>query len=264
MIEAATTHMIPGRIGVKMGPNDADPSGILVPYPEICFRGAPRAAAYVMVVDCIGGWVADRASDQDWVTTTDLSVRMPVPLTPDEILTTATPLRSGRRIISAQVAMTNGLGEPIAHGYTSFARVPRRDGDGTRIRIGDIEGITCEPLTEPLAEAAGITVLDAMTGRTTTELTSALTNPMNALQGAMAALLAEVSAIAVLDSNRGAEHVVTGIDLRYLSMGNVGPITTVATIIGDPSAGQVRVELRDKGHDDRIIAVVLASLVVAG
>lgn len=244
-----------------MGPNDADPSGLLVPYPEICFRGAPRAAAYVMIVDCIGGWVADRASDQDWVTTTDLSVRMPVAVTPEEIRSVADPLRAGRRIISAQVAMSNGSGEAIAHGYTSFARVPRRDGDGKRIRIDEIERMHSEPLTEPLSEAAGITVIDAAAGITTTELTAQLTNPMNALQGAMTALIAEVAAIAALDANTGEEHVVTGIELRYLSMGTIGPITTEATVIGASSAGQVRVELRDRGHDDRIIAVVLASLV---
>jgi acyl-coenzyme A thioesterase PaaI-like protein len=256
--------MIPGQIGVRMGPSDADPSGLLVPYSEICFRGAPRAAAYTMIVDCIGGWVADRASEEDWVTTTDLSVRMPNANTPGEIRSLATPLRTGRRIIAAQVAMSDETGEAIAHGYTSFARVPRRDGDGTRIRIDEIEHMHASALTEPLEQAAGIEVVDAAAGATTTELTARLTNPMNALQGAMTALIAEVAAISALDARTDGEHIVTGIDLRYLSMGNVGPITTAATIIGAPSAGQVRVELRDQGHDDRIIAVVMASLVTAG
>ncbi len=255
--------MIPGRIGVAMRSIDGTPTGTLEPYPEICFRGAPYAAVYAFMVDSIGGWVADRESVDDWVTTSDLSVRMPTHRTADEIRAQASPLRTGRRIISSQVEITDETRSSIAHGYTAFARVPRRPGDGPRIRIDELDGrnqaLAPPLLTEPLHRAAGIEVLDAATGATSTELTDALVNPMNALQGAMTALVAEMSSIAMLDHVGEREHIVTGVDVRYLAMGNVGPITTTAAPIGPIDGGQARVEVRDQGHENRLIAAVLVS-----
>jgi len=128
------------------------------------------------------------------------------------------------------------------------------EGKGDVIRVA---------LTVLLAEAAGARTIDASIGHVEVDLDDALKNPAGAMQGAMVGLVGELSAEALAEHHTGRPHVVTDIDVRYLSMGRIGPVHARAEFVGPAAHGTVRVELRDRGNDDRVTAAILARVVPA-
>jgi hypothetical protein len=56
--------------------------------------------------------------------------------------------------------------------------------------------------------------------------------------------------------------VATGMEIRYLAPGRVGPILATSTVLPGPddSTTLVRVQLTDSGADNRLMAVALVSV----
>ncbi len=250
------------RLGLTATRDPADPI-LLDPFPEICAFGAIRPAVLVLIVDMMGGFIAEEGADGDWVFTTDLSLRAPLARIPRRVEARGTLLRRGRGSISCEVALSAD-GAPFAHGQTGFIRMPRRHGDpphphqheGARFRAG-------ARIDVPLPEACGIQVIDPATGHVELELLDTLRNPAGALQGAIVSLLAEVSAEELAAAHLRRPCRVADVDIRYLAMARVGPVRARAWWIGPPEAGSIRVELRDRGNDDRLTAAVLLRVVSA-
>ena len=163
--------------------------------------------------------------------------------------------------MSTEVRLLDDAGSTVAFGYAGFNRQTRRPGDNPK---PDIDAASRRlrsivPLDQPLADAAGVRVLDAATGATHTELVETLRNPAGALQGAMVSIVGEVAAEALLEHHGFTAHVITDIDIRYLAMGRVGPIGSRAWFIGDAgdeSPPPIAVELYDRGQDDRLITTM--------
>jgi acyl-coenzyme A thioesterase PaaI-like protein len=85
-----------------------------------------------------------------------------------------------------------------------------------------------------------------------------LLNPAGILQGGVAALLAELAAQRFLEAAGGRRLVISGFDVRYVTMGRVGPFEAVVTPIG---ADNAVVHLLDRGADDAIVTHNLISFV---
>ena len=82
------------------------------------------------------------------------------------------------------------------------------------------------------------------------ELRPELLNPAGILQGGVTALLAELAAQRTLEASTGRDLVVTSFDVRYVTMGRVGPFDAVVEPIGPETAV---VKVVDRGADDAVV-----------
>lgn len=254
----------PARLGVRADPLAEEPNGWLQPYPNICNHGVLHASAHVMFVDMLAGFIAERFSDSDWVFTTDLSSWAPPRLAPPRIEGHSSLLRRGRNLVTAEVFLYEPDGTAFGYGQSSFIRVPRRHGDPPKPHLHESRmGMDRPGLDRPLYEAVGIEIDDPAAGRVVVGLRDDLRNPAGAMQGAMVAAVGEAAAQTLAEHTRRGPHVVADLDVRYLAMGRVGPIASTATFVGDPAAGSVRIELRDTGAGDRVMAAMLARVASA-
>jgi acyl-coenzyme A thioesterase PaaI-like protein len=227
------------------------------PYPEVCSHGALRATVVASAVDLVGALTAREVAGPDMTMTSDLSLRIPQPGAPARLLAHAEPLRVGRRLVTTAVRLTSD-DTTWAYGETSFVRIPREtDASLDASRLSTPESIESHPLTRPLDAEVGIEVVDPATGTLALPLREALRNPEGVLQGALVALLAECAALSLADHAAGHGKAVTELDLRYLSAVSRGPAVSRAHWIGPAPGGMLRVELRDRGRDDRLTATAL-------
>jgi acyl-coenzyme A thioesterase PaaI-like protein len=239
------------RTGVRDSPLTIDP------YPEICRHGALRATVIASAVDLVGSLFTREAAGKDILYTTDLSIRIPTPGIPDRIETHGEVLRAGRKSVATGVALRID-GKAWAYGQTSFTRVPRPDEE--RISLEDIalpSELARHPLSRPLEEEVGIESVDPGRGIVEVLLRPPLLNPEGTMQGALVALLVEVAAERLAEFHLKTPQIVTELDLRYLSTARFGPVVAMAFWIGAPEHGMIRVDLKDRGNDDRLTATAL-------
>jgi acyl-coenzyme A thioesterase PaaI-like protein len=245
------------RLGIRSRRDPSHPLS-LRPFPAICAKGVVRPSVLVLAVDMMAGFHAEAGAGTDWVFTTDLSLRCPARHIPEQVVVTGRPLRVGRGTVSADVELIAD-GKPYAYGQSGFVRIPRRHGDPPQPHLhSDQEFLREPPIEEPLALAVGIQIIDPALGHCELALRDELLNPARVLQGAIVSLIAEVAAESLAEHTQRRPQLVTEIDIRYLAMGRVGPIASHAWWIGEPGSGAIRVELRDRGNDDRLTTAVLA------
>jgi acyl-coenzyme A thioesterase PaaI-like protein len=252
------------RIGVHRAaegdPVSAEGGGVLVlrPQPELLVHGCVRISALVLMVDMGGGFSAHRAAFPDWTFTSDLSVRVAALPAPDLIVARTRVLRAGRGTMMTEVDL-RGDGAPLGVGYAGFNRQTRREGDHPNPDIDEAARRwgRYTPLDASLVDTVGVHVVDAAAGHVEMAMRDDLRNPAGALQGAMVAIVGEVAAETLLAHHGAARAVVTDIDIRYLSMGRIGPIYSRARLLGSSAHDALAVELFDRGNDDRIISVML-------
>jgi acyl-coenzyme A thioesterase PaaI-like protein len=264
MIDPAAS--IPARVGIVPELADGEFSACaLEPYPALCHHGVVRASVWALMADMVGGLSIDKLAGEDWVFTTDLSVRVPVAPAPRRVLGTAVPLRIGRGNAASEVFMREPDGTLVAYGQTDFTRLARRPDDPPKpgLADGQVRWPDRERIDLALSEAAGIAVVDASRGVVEVELADELRNPAGAMQGGMVALVGEVAAEEIVGHHVGTAQVVTDLDIRYLAMGRVGPIVTEAGLIGPAADASVHVLLRDRGNGDRVVAAIMARTATA-
>ena len=225
------------------------------PYAQTCHRGAVRPSVLLVAVDFIAGMVALDGADGDWVLTTEMGLRTGARPMPTEVALSGSLLRSGGNTVSTEIWL-EADGEPFGYAQAGFTRIPRREGDPPAFDVSafpaDAEVVR---LTRPFATEVGIEI--EAPGRTSVALHGEIRNPAGAMQGSISALLAEVAAESLADAHGGPPQIVTDVDLRYLAMARTGPIAAHARWIARPEDRAIRVELRDRGKDDRTTATVL-------
>jgi acyl-coenzyme A thioesterase PaaI-like protein len=240
---------------------DRDAPMTIEPYKEVCRHGALRATVIAAAVDLVGSLFTREAAGTEITTTTDLSLRIPEPGCPTKLTAHGRPLRTGRSGVVTEVELVTSDG-PWAYGQTSFARMPRPESQ--QVTLEDLAlpaALPQHPLTRPLEQEVGVQLVDANRGSIEVELRPALLNPEGAMQGALVALLIEVAAEQLAEHDRRAAQHVVSLDLRYLSTAKRGPVVSRALWIGTPAKGMMRVELRDRGRDDRLTAAAIVGVV---
>ena len=248
------------RLGIRARRGPEGPLYV-EPFAQICQRGMIRSSVLVLAVDMMGGFIAEAGAGTDWIFTTDLSLRTPALPPPQRIEAVGRLLRSGRGLVHCDVELRDAAsGREFAYGQTGFMRVPRRHGDPEHPHLHEPVWIEDgRRIERPLAEEVGVRTLDPERGHVEVEMRDALRNHAGALQGALAAFVAEVAAESLAEAARGEPRAVTDLDVRYLAMGRVGPIWTRAAWVGD-ARDTIRVELRDRGSSDRLVTAVLAKI----
>ena len=148
--------------------------------------------------------------------------------------------------MSIELPMRDAAGDASATGVATFIRLPRRPQDPPRPDF-PVDSVSAWPAPEaPLDH-----LLDARPTERglAVDLREELLNPAGILQGGVAALLAELAALDRLDT-ADERLVVTSFDVRYVTMGRVGPVEAVVDPVG-PHAAVVR--LLDRGADDACV-----------
>lgn len=236
---------LPSQMGSHLRVVDGIGECWLVVSPEICSHGVARGAALVMLVDVGAGWAAEKASDDDWSFTVDIGIRR-TPTVTDRIDGTPVVQRAGRTV-SIDFPMRDGAGHTTAAGVSTFIRLPRRPQDPPRPDFPENSMAVWQPPDAPLED-----LLDArsVADGLRVDHRPDLLNPAGILQGGVAALLAELAAQRALEGLAGRDLVVSSFDVRYVTMGRVGPFDAVVEPIGTDTAV---VRILDRGADDAVV-----------
>ncbi|MEZ5168234.1 MAG: hypothetical protein R2695_17790 [Acidimicrobiales bacterium] len=213
--------------------------------PELCSHGLVRGSVLVMLVDVGAGWAAEQCSEGDWTFTVDIGLRR-APVATERISGVPAVQRAGRTV-SVDLGLRDETGVATAHGVSTFIRLPRRPDDRPRVDVPTDLMAFGEPPYAPLAEQLAATPTDL---GLQVELRPELLNPARILQGGVASLLAELAAQERMERLTGEALVVTSFDVRYITMGRVGPIEAVVEPLGDRAAV---VKLIDRGANDAVV-----------
>jgi uncharacterized protein (TIGR00369 family) len=226
---------------------------------EICTdHGVARTGVLATLVDVIGGGLAAAAAHPSWIATADLTIHIPAPPGPGATVEArARVLRSGRTTVVLEVDLLDERERGVGIATMSFSVLPRRD-----INPDITESLEPGPttmatetsgLTQPLAGALAVRVLDAGRGEVEVPVTEWTRNSMGAMQGGVVAMVADIAAEHALRSASRRPMVVRDMQLTYLGFGRTGPVRTRTEILG---AGAARVEIIDTGSEDRRMTTV--------
>ena len=235
-------------LGARFGVVDGQRTGWIDARPALCRHGVLRAAGLVMLIDMAAGYEAEMHAGRDWNFTADLGVRRsPVPI--ERVEGIPVVQRAGRTI-SIDVPLRDADGRAVGHGVSTFTRVAARPGDPERPDY-PLDSMAALPVTD-------LDAAEALEARPdgddlVVELRPGMLNPAGVLQGGVASLIAEMAALRVAEERVDGPLVVTAFDIRYVSMGRVGPVRAVVELLGRPADGLAVVKLLDTGAEGRVI-----------
>jgi acyl-coenzyme A thioesterase PaaI-like protein len=250
---------LPGRLGIVVDPFDDPGFGYVDGFPEITHLGHIRPSVVMLLVDMVGGLLDEIADPHAWHFTTDFNLRMFDGPPAKRVEAHAQRLRLGKSSSVVEMDLTDGTDRSIGYSQIGFARKELRPEDPPKPALGSGDAnFRRTNIDRPLLEAAGVLVPDAALGHAEVELADSLRQPAGLMQGGMVAMMLEVGAVALAEHDSGRPRRVVDLDLRYLAGAKVGPMWTQARWLGDPATGWIRVELRDRGVDDRITTTAMA------
>lgn len=227
--------------------------------PALCAPGTefPRLGVLAMYTDQCGGMLASELSGAP-VPTLDLGIHVFRAPGTTHLTFESRPLRVGRRLLVMETwVRPAGDPDPFAVGVQTHLVQPTPPGQFTiamdRTRRQMAESVA--RLDEPLTERAGMVV----TAPGTVELPvhPFVMNNMGLVHGGSIGLLADRACASALGDD---DHVVTGLDIRYLRAARVGPVRAVARTLRTDEAGtHLWVEMTDAGDRDRLCVHALAT-----
>jgi acyl-coenzyme A thioesterase PaaI-like protein len=248
-------HQILSALGIEVAWRDAETLvGRALVEVELLCRGSagPGMGALAPIVDLVAGSQVARATERDWLATSDLWMHERSPIETGPVELTTRLLRAGKRSAVAAVEVTSG-GSPWTSCTVEFARIRREAsahataqarGTGSWIRLGS------GPLLDrPLDEACGLVVIDAEAGVVQVGRSPFVHNSIDTLQGGVMVLLADAAAVAGF----GPDARVVDMQFRFLAQTGDGPATTRTEVVRSDAVGaMVNVELTDSA-DGRLV-----------
>jgi len=227
--------------------------------PTLCAPGTewPRAGVLAMYADNLGGFMCSVGFGTP-APTLDLSVHVFRRPSSRVLHLESRHLRKGRSIAVAETWFTaKGEDEPFATAVASHMRMG--DPATSNFSLGHAEVRRANPtaiLDEPIETRAGIVVLAP--GAVEIAPAPHVINGIGTLHGGVLALLTERAVESAFTDDD--PHVVTGLDVRYLSSPRVGPARAVANVLrGDPTDAHCWVEVVDTGDGDRPVVHAFAT-----
>ncbi|HZQ56672.1 MAG TPA: PaaI family thioesterase [Acidimicrobiales bacterium] len=208
--------------------------------------GCVRPSILATQADMVGGALSSQAAAPRIPITVDLTVRGIERPGTGKLLMVGRLLRAGRRTTVVEVLFSRGDERPLVLSHATF--MPAPDPKDSQEFMGDRDG-GGPSLARPFVEQLGIRSLAP--GVAEIDRTAYTMQPTGTIQGGAVAAVAEVAA------ETAAGRAVRDLEVRYLAAVRVGPARATAEVFG---AGQVRVEVRDRGNDDRLASLVLATV----
>ena len=256
---ATSRFMLLAQLGIYCDPSSQPGYGMLRVFDEQCYGGQVRPSVLMLIADITGGMIGEKEDPECWHFTTDFQLRTAAVPLPDQIDVYAEVLRAGASTLTCECRFTTTDGAEIGYAQIGFGRHHQRPGDPAKPIHDpprpDLMGLP--DIDRPLAEVAGIEVVDAATGHVEVELTPQLLNPAGIMQGAMVTLVGEVGAETFAKHDLGTPHAVADMDIRYLLGGKIGPVYSTCRWMGDPTSGWVVADIRDLGKGDRLMATMM-------
>jgi uncharacterized protein (TIGR00369 family) len=224
------------------------------------------------ITDSIGGMTSGLACLPDWIVTTNLTMRR----APDALIGSrgtgpltldAHVLRRGRSSVVTRVDVVDAHGIPVATSWMTCAILTPTNGPPPFVRPVRLDhrdppadAIFATPPSEFFSLTAGDTAGTAVLG-----MSDRLRNPWGILHGGSVAVVLDAAARSLVT---GASTIgdtpgviLTDLAIHYLSPGRVGPVVATATSAGHRGAEHlVRIEVRDRGADDRLMALAMATV----
>jgi acyl-coenzyme A thioesterase PaaI-like protein len=219
--------------------------------------GRLAMGALLGLADSVAGLCGGLAALPGWVVSTNLmlrAVRLDV-VGPVELR--ADVLRAGRNsVVTSVTARDAGAdGRLVADGALTSAVLVPDGGPPVYERPLRLEAPPLDPATTPhLDDFLGIRAVapDALE----IDATDALRNPWGILHGGVTAALVDLAARHATGGTTTTDAV-----LHFLAPGRVGPVTARVTPVGRRADGTlVRVEVRDSGAGDRLMAVAVVTV----
>ena len=230
-------------------------------------QGAVQVGVLAMLVDVLGGSMALRAVYPDWVASADLSICIAKRATFGMLNIAGSVLRAGSNtlVIEATISQIrddlDNTTEFIGSGFMTIVRLPRR-ADTLYFDDDWIDSIVFAApdsgLSRPFLDEVGIETTDGSAGVVRISLRDYVRNSFGALHGGVFALLIDRAGQEVARASSGIPLVTQDLKIYHLSQGKVGPFLTNTAVIRDESDTIVtRVEVRDSGANNRLLAVGL-------
>jgi len=238
------------RAGLRVTPHlSADPGGL-------------RAGIWAALADLVGGAVATRTVQPNWVATSDLAVHLFSPVYEGELHVTTRLLRHGKRtaIIEANFFAGDQNQERVGLATLGFSVLKARgenqrmieNGEEPRTDFGDSQ----KPLSQDILDRLGVEIVDPKRGQIRLEPTAYSLNTLGAVQGGVLAVLADESGQTLARQVSQPDWVTRDMTLHYLALGKTGPLETEAEILNQSDeAALVRIEILDRGEANRLVLV---------
>jgi uncharacterized protein (TIGR00369 family) len=226
-------------------------------------NGGARAGAIAAMVDNVGGLAGGLAALPDgWVVSTNLTTRVASLDHVGPLRLRADILRRGRASVvdRVQVFDDGAGGVRVAEGVlTSAVLVPDGGPPAFARPVAMAPGhIAAAP---PFAE--WLRTRRAGDPRTVVELDlrDELRNPWGIMHGAVVSALVDLASVETVAPTSAAAVATADITLHFLAPGRIGPVAARTRVLGErPDGVVVRVEIVDRGADDRRMAVAVTTV----
>ena len=251
--------------------------------PAICGpSGGVSAGALATLVDVVGGGLAARAAQPDWIATADLTLHIVDAPGTGAVVASAQVLRAGRSTVvigvdldhfppeagtldegafDAAISAADLGARRIAVATMTFAVLPRREGNPDITKFESATGagsgriLAGGGFRRPFVAELGIQVRDAATGQLEVPIEDYVHNSFAAMQGGIVALVACLSADVALTEACGIPVETRDLQLTYLAQARVGPVRSEAAVLAATrDCGSARVTLVDSGNGGRVTA----------
>jgi len=211
----------------------------------------PWASVLATIADCVTGVPACLATTPRLAVTLDIVVLNVAARCGDHLEIVGEIIKRGRSTVAGEVRFTDARTKAlVALSYVTFMASPRPQDQAPPMHRGMR---TTGSMTTPFPEFVGVHTVAP--GVAEVDLVHFVMQASNTLQGGVFGLLAEVAAESLTQSP------VLDLDIRYLSAVRVGPGRATATLLGNDL---VRVEVRDRGSDDRLASLIFLRVASAG
>jgi uncharacterized protein (TIGR00369 family) len=227
--------------------------------PALCMPGTtfPRLGVLAIYTDQCGGILASELSGSP-VPTLDLSVHVFRTPASTHLAFESRPLRVGRRLLVMETWIRAvGDPDPFGVGVQTHLVQPTAPEHYERAVERTREQMVQDapPLDEPLTERCGMVVIAP--GTVDLPIHPFVMNNMGLVHGGSIGLLADRACTSAFGDD---DHVVTGLDLRYLRAARIGPVRAVARTLRTDEAGtHLWVEMTDAGDRDRLCVHALVT-----
>ena len=235
--------------------------------------GSALVGVIAYLVDSAVGMAAGFAALPQWVVTADMDLHLVARATRGPLRADSRVVRAGsRQILADCIVYDEGSGVIVASATANHSVLPSDRGAPMSLPVpGQIfrhqrarggEQGPSGPLSgeqgpgpggrPPLRERYGIRPVAGVPGAAEIEITGPARNPWGIMHGSLFALVAEAALASVEPAAR-----IDDLMLRFVAPARIGPARAQATRV----AGSLwKVEVRDRGSDDRICCTVLARL----
>jgi uncharacterized protein (TIGR00369 family) len=221
--------------------------------------GTIAAGALLALADSVAGLCGGLAALPGWVVSTNLMLHVVRGDAAGPLELRADVLRAGRKAVVSAVTVHDAGADDrlLADGILTSAVLVPEGGPPLYARPLRLEAPPIDPRRAPhLTEYVGVRTVDATT--VAIDVADELRNPWGILHGGVTAVLVDLAARHATGGPATTDAVV-----HFLAPGRVGPVTAHVRPVGvRPDGALVRVEVRDQGAGDRVMAIAVTTVAV--